>query len=59
VLLVKADLTSPTIVESEVDIRDRDEAEVRVPPGVVGADFEGGGDLVERGDEFGVERGDP
>lgn len=56
---VNADLTSPTINESDVDMRDRDEAEVKVPPGVGGADFEGGGDLVERGDEFGVERGDP
>lgn len=58
-MTVKADLTSPTINESEVDIRDNDEAEVNVPPGVGGADFEGGGDLVERGDEFGVERGEP
>lgn len=56
---VKADFTSPTIIESDVDIRDNDEAEVKVPPGVGGADLEGGGDLVERGDEFGVERGDP
>lgn len=56
---VKADLTSPTIDESEDDITDRDEAEVKVPPGVGGADFEGGGDLAERGDEFGVERGEP
>jgi len=53
---VNADLTSPTIKESDVDMRDSDEAEVKVPPGVGGADFEGGGDLVERGDEFGVER---
>lgn len=58
-LLVKADLTSPTIIESDVDIRDNDEAAVKVPPGVGGADFEGGGDLVERGDELGVERGEP
>lgn len=58
-LLVNADLTSPTINESDVDMRDSDEVEVKVPPGVGGADFEGGGDLVERGDEFGVERGDP
>lgn len=56
---VKADRTSPTIEESEVDIRDKDEAEVKVPPGVGGADFEGGGDLVDRGDEFGVDRGEP
>lgn len=58
-MLIKADLTSPIINESEVDIRDSDEADVNVPPGVGGADFEGGGDLVERGDEFGVERGEP
>lgn len=53
-LTVKADFTSPTI-ESDVVIRESDEAEVKVPPGVGGADFDGGGDLVERGDEFGVE----
>lgn len=29
-----------------------------VLPGVGGADLEGGGDFAERGDEFGVERGD-
>lgn len=58
-LPVKADLTSPTIDESEEDIRDIDEADVKVPPGVGGADFEGGGDLAARGDEFGVERGEP
>lgn len=38
---------------------DSDEAEVNVPPGVGGADFEEGGDLVDRGDSFEVERGDP
>jgi len=58
-LPAKAVLTSPTIKESDVGIRDSDEADVNVPPGVGGADFEGGGDLVERGDEFGVERGEP
>lgn len=57
-MTVKADFTSPTI-ESEVVIRDSDEADAKVPPGVGGADFEGGGDLVERGEEFGVERGEP
>lgn len=57
-MTVNADFTSTTI-ESELVIRDSEEAEVKVPPGVGGADFEGGGDLVERGDELGVERGEP
>lgn len=49
---LNADLTSP--VNASAD----DRVWPAEPPGVGGADLDGGGDLADRGDEFGVERGD-
>lgn len=48
---LNADRTSPVRTSAEANA-------LADPPGVGGADRDGGGDFTERGDELGVERGE-